>query len=106
MASIMLLQILTACPAPGAAGVEDVLAHRLQDRLAAGECFLRAADHEGQGAVLGARRAARNRGIQHREAGGFSGGGDGAGAVHVDGGAVDQQRLSAAVTSIRPPWCR
>ena len=64
----MLLQIFTAWPAPGAAGVEDVLAHRLQHRLAARESFLGAADHEGQRAVLRADRAARDRGVQHFQA--------------------------------------
>ncbi len=79
----------------GPAGVEDILAHRLQDRLAAGEGVLGAADHERQRAVLRADRAARNRRVQHRQTGRLGRRGDGARAFHIDGGTIDQQRFGA-----------
>jgi hypothetical protein len=76
-----------------AAGVEDVFPHRRQDRLAAGEGVLGAANHEGQGGIRGADRSARDRGVEHGEARSRGRRGDGAGAVHVGGGAIDQQGL-------------
>ena len=75
------------------AGVEDVLAHRRQDRLAAREGIGGAAHHECQRGILRTGGAARDRGIEHGEACGSGRCGDGADAVHVDGGAIDQQRL-------------
>ena len=47
------------------AGVDDVAAHRLEDRSRPLEVLGVAADHEGQGAGLGADRAAGDRRVDH-----------------------------------------
>ena len=65
MPSSMLLQILAACPAPEAAGMDHCLAHFRQQQLGAGEGRVRAADHESQRAGIGRGDAARDRRIDH-----------------------------------------
>ncbi len=69
----------------GAAGVDDVLAHALQDRLGAGKGGVAAADHECQGSRLGPHRAAGDRCIDHLEAAISGGCSDFAGRGDIDG---------------------
>ena len=92
----MLLQILAAWPLPDGAGMDDRLAHRLQDRLGAGKGRVAAADHEGQGARLGADDAARDRRVEHVEAGLGRRRGDQPRGLDIDRRAIDQQRALLA----------
>ena len=76
---------------PGLAAVDDALAHLLEDRLGGGESFRRPAAHEGQRTRLGAGDAAGDRRIDRPEAGGLGKGMGFSRALHVDGGAVDEE---------------
>ena len=51
---------LRGLPEPGAAAVHDTAAHRLEQRPRRLEVLVGAADHEGEGGVLGADDAARD----------------------------------------------
>ena len=72
--------------------MHDVLAHVLQQRQRLREHRLVAAAHEGERGGIGAGDAARHRRIQHGEAALGRCSVHGAGAVDIDGGAVDQHR--------------
>ena len=62
----MLFVSLRMLPVPKRAGVEDVLAEQLQQRLHVLDCLLVAADKDGQRAFLGADLHAGQRRIDHR----------------------------------------
>ena len=89
---IMLLQILAACPAPGAAAMDDALAHGLEDRLRRGEGLVGAAAHEGEGACGRAADPARDRRVERQHARRAASLMGRLGALDVDGRAVDDER--------------
>ncbi len=73
--------------------MNDVRPHDLQQRPGLPEGRRRATNHEGQGSGLGTADAARHRRVEHLEPGIRRRGADLAGSGHVNGRAIDQQRI-------------
>ena len=90
--SSMLLQIFAAWPEPGAPAWITALPMSSRNGLGLLEALVRTADHEGQRAGLGRGDAARDRRVDHRQAGGRRFALDGLGGGDVDGRAIDQDR--------------
>jgi hypothetical protein len=108
---------LIVWPVPERARVDDVLAHRLQQRAGALDVGRLAAGHDRQRAVGGLGRRARDRRVEERVAFLGQSRADGAGVGRRDRRHVDEQRPGAAAaaapagprrtssTSVRrPPW--
>ena len=81
---------LRRLPGAGGAAEDGARAHDLEERADGVEGLRRTAGHEGERAGGGADGAARDRRVDRREAGGARLGRDGAGALDVDGRAVDE----------------
>ncbi len=89
-----MLQIFAACPAPGAAAMDDLLAHGFEHGLRPREGLVRAAAHEGERARGRPADPARHRRVEGRDARRAACIVRALGAFDVDGRAVDDERAA------------